>query len=241
MTEDPPEAAPISFHMTLLARLRAYFFAGILITAPISITFYIAWLIIHFIDGQVAGLLPAYYNPNTYLPFSIPGLGLVIVIISLTLIGWVTAGLLGRLFLRISEAILRRMPVVRSIYAWVKQIFETVFHERATPFREVVLIEFPRKGLWRIGFVTGRTPGKVQEVVPGGLLNVFLPSTANATSGFLVLVPPDDIVRLDLTTEEALKLIVSGGIATPPERPATIAVGPQPERTSLTAESRSNR
>lgn len=239
--ETPSDGVPISFHMTLLARLRAYFFAGILITAPISITFYIAWLIIHFIDGQVAALLPYDYNPNNYLPFSLPGLGLVIVIIVLTLIGWTTAGLLGRLFLRISEAILRRMPVVRSIYSWVKQIFETVFHERASPFRDVVLIEFPRKGLWRIGFVTGRTPGKTQEVVPGGLVNVFLPSTANAASGFLVLVPPDDVVRLDLTTEEALKLIVSGGIAVPPERPATIAMEPQPDRTSLTAASRSNR
>jgi uncharacterized membrane protein len=236
----PPEETPISFHMTLLARLRAYFFAGILITAPISITFYIAWLIIHFIDVQVAGMLPADYNPNTYLPFSIPGLGLVIAIVLLTLTGWITAGLLGRLFLRISEAILRRMPVVRSIYSWVKQIFETVFHERASPFRDVVLIEFPRQGLWRIGFVTGRTPGKTQEVVPGGLVNIFLPSTANAASGFLVLVPPADVVRLDLTPEEALKLIVSGGIAVPPERPATIAVT-QPERTSLTAASRSNK
>lgn len=228
MTEDtPPDAAPISFHMTLLARLRAYFFAGILITAPISITFYIAYLVIHFIDGQVAALLPAQYNPNTYLPFSIPGLGLVIVGVALILIGWLTAGLLGRLFLRISEAVLRRMPVVRSIYSWVKQIFETVFHERASPFREVVLVEFPRKGLWRIGFVTGRTPGKTQEIVPGGLVNVFLPSTPNAASGFLVLVPAEDIYRVDLSTEDALKLIVSAGIATPPERrerPTTIVV-----------------
>lgn len=239
MTEDtPPEAVPISFHLSLLARLRAYLFAGILITAPISITFYIAWLIIHFVDAQVAALLPRDYNPNTYLPFSIPGLGMVIVITMLILIGWLTAGLLGRLFLRISEAILRRMPVVRSIYAWVKQIFETVFHERASPFREVVLIEFPRKGLWRIGFVTGRTPGSTQDIHATGLVNVFLPGTPNAASGFLVLVPPEDIYRVDLTTEDALKLIVSAGIAVPPVR---LARNAQPERTNLTAASRSNK
>jgi uncharacterized membrane protein len=238
VTEEPNlEELSVStpFHMGLLARLRAYFFAGILITAPISITIYIAWIVIGFIDARVAGLLPG-ANPNTYLPFNIPGIGLVIVIGLLTLIGWVTAGLLGRLFLRLSEAVLNRMPVVRSIYSWVKQIFETVFHERGTPFRDVVLIEFPRKGLWRVGFVTGRTPGRAQEIVQGGLVNVMLPNTPNAATGFLVLVPPDDVVRLDLTTEEALKLLVSGGIATPPERPAA-----QPERTNLTAASRSNK
>ncbi|MBM3536654.1 MAG: DUF502 domain-containing protein [Alphaproteobacteria bacterium] len=221
-----------------MARIRAYFFAGILITAPISITFYIAWILVNFVDGQVARLLPADYNPNTYLPFSIPGLGLIVAISMLTLIGWITAGFLGRLFLRVSEAILRRMPVVSSIYSWVKQIFETVFHERASPFREVVLVEFPRKGLWRIGFVTGRTPGSMQDISPAGLLNVFLPGTPNAASGFLVLVPTEDIYRVDLTPEEALKLIVSAGIATPPER---IGVAPQPDRNSLTAASRSNK
>jgi len=144
-----------SFHMSLMARLRAYFFAGILITAPISITLYVAWIVITFVDSRVVGVLPG--NPNTYLPFNIPGVGLVIVIVLLTLIGWGTTGLLGRMFLSLSEAVLNRMPVVRSVYSWVKQIFETVFHERGTPFRDVVLIEFPRKGLWRVGFITGRT------------------------------------------------------------------------------------
>lgn len=214
-SEPPAEGTPIDFHISPMARLRAYFFAGILITAPISITFYIAWIVINFIDGQVARLLPGEYNPNHYLPFSIPGLGLLVAITMLTLIGWITAGLLGRLFLRASEAVLRRMPVVSSIYSWVKQIFETVFHERASPFREVVLIEFPRKGLWRIGFITGKTPGTTQDIVPGGLVNVFLPGTPNAASGFLVLVPTGDIYRVDLTPEEALKLVVSAGIATP--------------------------
>jgi uncharacterized membrane protein len=215
VTETTPSEQPITLHLTLMQRLRAYFFAGILITAPITLTLYITWLLINFIDAKVTNLLPGDYNPNSYLPVNIPGLGLIIAVVLLTLIGWLTAGFFGRLFLRISEAILRRMPVVRSIYAWVKQIFETVFHERASPFREVVLIEFPRKGLWRVGFITGRTPGTTQDIIPGGLVNVFLPGTPNAASGFLVLVPVADIYRVDLTTEEALKLVVSGGIATP--------------------------
>lgn len=224
MTEPAPTEQPISLHLTLMQRLRAYFFAGILIVAPISLTLYITWLLINFIDHQVARLIPGDYNLNQYLPVNIPGFGLIIAIVLLTFIGWLTAGFFGRLFLRISEGILRRMPVVRSIYAWVKQIFETVFHERASPFREVVLVEFPRKGLWRIGFITGRTPGTTQDIAPGGLVNVFLPGTPNAASGFLVLVPTGDIYRVDLTTEEALKLVVSGGIATPLPRNAM----PQP-------------
>lgn len=214
----PSQNGFTTFHMGLMARLRAYFFAGLLITAPIAITLYIAWIVIRFIDAQVTGLVPGHYNPNTYLPFSIPGLGLIAVIAMLILVGWGTAGLLGRLFLRLSEAVLSRMPVVRSVYAWVKQIFETVFSHQSSMFREVVMIEFPRKGLWRVGFITGRTPGRAQETADGRLINVFLPSTPNAATGFLVLVPENDIHRLDLTTEEALKLIISGGIAPPPER-----------------------
>lgn len=229
-----PEGTP--FHMSLMARLRAYFFAGILITAPIAITIYIAWVVIGFIDARVVSVLPG--NPNEYLPFKIPGVGLVIVVVLLTGIGWVTAGLLGRLFVRLSEAVLNRMPVIRSVYGWTKQIFETVFHERGTPFREPVLVEFPRAGVWSVGFVTGRTPGKSQTLAEGGLINVLLPTAPNVTTGFLVLVPPKDVVPLDLTTEEALKLLVSGGIATPPERSAPVD---QPDRTSLTAASRSNK
>jgi uncharacterized membrane protein len=214
----PPRDGFTAFHLGLMARLRAYFFAGLLITAPISITLYIAWIVIRFIDAQVTGLVPQHYNPNTYLPFSIPGLGLIAVATLLILVGWITAGLLGRLFLRLSEAVLNRMPVVRSVYAWMKQIFETVFSHQSSMFREVVMIEFPRKGLWRVGFITGRTPGRAQETSDGKLINVFLPSTPNAASGFLILVPDNDIHRLEMTTEEALKLIISGGIAPPPER-----------------------
>lgn len=199
-------------------RLRAYLLAGILVTAPISITCYIAWLGIHFIDNQVNAVLPRAYNPNTYLPFSIPGLGILVVVAALIMVGWLTAGFLGRLVIRLSERLLQKTPVVRSIYSALKQIFETILADRATVFRQVVLIEFPRAGLWRIGLVTGTTPGRAQGVSPGGVVNVFIPSTPNPTAGFLVLVPPDELYPVDLSVEEALKLVVSGGIATPPGR-----------------------
>lgn len=215
MTEPSPveEPKPVSFHMGLLARLRAYLFAGILLTAPIAITLYIAWIVIRFVDQTVAQALPPTYNPNYYLPFSIPGLGLVLVITVLIVVGWLAAGMLGRFFVRVSEGVLNRMPIVRSVYSAVKQIFETILAERANAFSKVVLVQFPREGMWRIGFVTGLIPGNVQDVAPSGLVNVFVPNTPNVTAGFLVLVPPEEIIEVDLTPEEALKLIVSGGIA----------------------------
>jgi uncharacterized membrane protein len=217
MTEKPPisleDVAPVSFHMGLLARLRAYLFAGILLSAPISITLYIAWIVVNFVDQWVARMLPPAYNPNHYLPFNIPGLGLVLVLIVLIVVGWLAAGILGRFFVSVSEGVLNRMPVIRSVYGAVKQIFETILAERANAFSKVVLVQFPREGMWRIGFVTGVIPGNVQDVAEGGVVNVFVPNSPNVTAGFLVLIPPKEIVHVDLTPEEALKLIVSGGIA----------------------------
>jgi uncharacterized membrane protein len=217
VTDDAPVPQPavksVSFHMGLLARLRAYLLAGILLTAPIAITIYIVWVVVTFVDQTVARLLPPVYNPNHYLPFSVPGLGLVIVITILVVIGWLAAGILGRFFVRVSEGVLNRMPVVRSVYGAVKQIFETILAQRANAFSKAVLVQFPSRGMWRIGFVTGQIPGNVQDVAPGGLVNVFVPNSPNVTAGFLVLIPPKDIVECDLTPEEALKLIVSGGIA----------------------------
>jgi uncharacterized membrane protein len=217
MSADTPELEPVirpaSFHRGVLARLRAYLFAGILLTAPIVITLYIVWLVVTFVDQTVARLLPPDYNPNHYLPFNVPGLGLVLVGAVLIVVGWLAAGMLGRFFVRISEGVLNRMPIVRSVYGAVKQIFETILAQRANAFSKVVLIQFPRTGMWRIGFVTGLIPGNVQDVAPGGVVNVFVPNSPNVTAGFLVLVPPREIVECDLTPEEALKLIVSGGIA----------------------------
>lgn len=211
--ETVEEAKPVSFHMGVLARLRAYLLAGILLTAPVAITIYIVWLVVTFVDRSVANALPPAYNPNQYLPVSVPGMGLVLVGVFLIVVGWLAAGILGRFFVRVSEGVLNRMPVVRSVYSAVKQIFETILAERANAFSKVVLIQFPRQGMWRIGFVTGMIPGNVQDVAPGGVVNVFVPNSPNVTAGFLVLVPWHEIVEVDLTPEEGLKLIVSGGIA----------------------------
>lgn len=202
----------------LAARLRAYFLAGILITAPLGLTIYIAWVFITWVDGQVIPLLPARYNPENYLPFSVPGVGLVIVLVGLTAIGAITAGMLGRLFVGVSERLLNRMPVIRSLYAATKQIFETVLAHKATAFREVVLVEYPRRGSWVIGFITGTTEGEIQELTDEEMVNLFVPTTPNPTSGFLLFVPRSDIVPLQMSVEEGIKMVVSGGIVTPPDR-----------------------
>ena len=198
--------------------LRGYFLAGVLVTAPIGITFYISWLLIRWVDSRVTPLLPAAYNPETYLPFAVPGLGLVIVFITLTFIGWATAGMVGRLWTRISEKALARMPVIRSIYGAVKQIIETILQQQSNAFRQVVLFEYPRRGSWAIGFITGQTQGEVQNLTQDDVVNVFLPTTPNPTSGYLLFIPRRELVVLDMTVEEGIKMVVSGGIVTPPDR-----------------------
>jgi uncharacterized membrane protein len=212
MTEKKPRA----FRMSLGARLRTYFFAGILITAPIALTIYLAWLFITFVDERVFSVIPPKYNPETYLPFSIPGIGLLLALIGLTLIGALTAGILGRALHSVIDAVLNRLPVIRSLYGAIKQIMETVLANKSSAFRECVLIEYPRKGIWTIGFITGTTKGEVQELTADEMINVFVPTTPNPTSGFLLFVPAQDIIRLKMPIEDGLKLVVSGGIVTPP-------------------------
>ena len=181
----------------------------------------IAWWIINFIDEWVTPLIPTKYNPETYLPFSLPGLGLLILFIVLTLIGALTAGLIGRWVVRTGERILNRMPVVRSVYSAIKQIFETILAQQSNAFREAVLIEYPRRGIWAIGFITGTTKGEVQNLTLEETVNIFLPTTPNPTSGFLLFVPREEVVPLDMSVEEAVKMVISGGIVTPPDRRST--------------------
>ncbi len=218
----------------LLARLRNYLLAGIIVTAPISITFFIIWQIVDFFDEWASALIPEPYNPERYLPFSLPGLGFLIMLGLLTLIGWFTAGYIGRSVMRLGERVLQRMPVVRSIYGTLKQIFETILAQSSRSFREVVLIEYPRRGLWAIAFVTGPTRGEIQDLSDDELLNVFLPTTPNPTSGFLLFVPKRDVVHLSMSIEEGMKLVISGGIVSPPG-PATLEPAARPAEVPTSA------
>lgn len=196
-------------------RLRNYFLAGILITAPVGLTVYIAWLFISWVDDAVLPLVPPQYNPENYLPFSIPGIGLIIVLVVLTAIGAVTAGILGRVTRQLMETILNRLPIIRSLYGAIKQITETVLANKSSAFRECVLVEFPRRDSWTIAFVTGATPHDVINRVPGDILTLYVPTTPNPTSGYLIFVPREDVRALDMSVEDGIKLIVSGGIVAP--------------------------
>nr|WP_246499433.1 DUF502 domain-containing protein [Azospirillum soli] len=204
--------------------------AGVLVTAPTAVTIYIAWWFVSLIDGHIRPLIPAAYNPENYLPFSIPGIGVLTVIVVLTLIGAFAAGYVGRLVLRIGEGVVGRMPVVRSIYGAVKQIFETVLAKKSNAFREVVLIEYPRLGVWSLGFITGSAHPEVQKVSAEEMVNVFIPC-APPTAGYLLIVPRREVTVLDMTVEDGLKLVMSGGIVTPPDRkPREVTATPAPER-----------
>ncbi|MBU6507814.1 MAG: DUF502 domain-containing protein [Alphaproteobacteria bacterium] len=207
-------------------RLRAYFLAGILVTGPIAFTLWITWSIVDFIDRAVSHLVPTSYNPGTYFPFNIPGFGLVVAVVALTLIGWLTAGYAGRLLLRLSDRIMKRMPVVRGIYGAFKQIFETVLAKRSNTFREVVLVEWPRRGMWTVAFVTAQGEGEIKAKVALDTVGLYVPTTPNPTSGYLVYVPREDIVPLSMSVEDGIKLVISGGIITPEslEAPPTAKV-----------------
>jgi len=199
-------------------RLRAYFIAGILVTGPISFTLYLAFLFVDFIDSRVALVIPAQYNPSNYLPVHIPGIGLVVVVVGLTLIGSLTAGYVGRRLLRYGDRVLARMPLIRGLYGAMKQIFETVLSKQSNTFREVVLVEWPRRDLWTIGFVTGKTEGEIRELTFDDGINIYVPTTPNPTSGYLIHVPRHEVRPLSMTVEEAIKFVISGGIVAPPAR-----------------------
>ncbi len=204
-----------SVKTTLFARLRNYFLAGILVTAPISITIFLTLKFLSFLDNKITPIIPEAYNPNTYLPISIPGLGLIIAIVFFILVGWFTRNFFGRLLVRISEYVVERVPVINTVYGALKQIFETVMASQSDAFKEVVMFEYPRKGIWVMGFVTGATKGEVQALTKKDMVNVFLPTTPNPTSGFLLFLPKKDVMYMDMSVEEGIKMIVSGGILTP--------------------------
>lgn len=219
--EPNPPSAEQSSRVGFFARLRAYFFAGVLVTAPIAITIALAVWIIGYIDDQIVPLIPQRYNPDTYfqdylgVDFGLPGLGVVVLIIAITLIGAFTAGLVGRWIVRFGEKLLHRMPIIRSLYKLTKQIFQTVLQNKSNAFRQAVLVEYPRPGLWAIAFVTAETQGELRDMLQRETVNVFLPTTPNPTSGFLLFVPKKDIKVLNMPVEDAVKLVISAGIVHP--------------------------
>lgn len=223
--QNPPNSVPEP-HLILpakrssfMTRIRNYFLTGLVVAAPIGLTIWITRWFIDLIDTWFTPVIPDAYQPDNYLPFDIPGLGLLIAFVLLTLLGALTANIFGRTVLHTGERLVARMPVVRSIYGALKQIFETVISQSNASFREVGLIEYPRKGIYCLVFITTQT--KCEILDKSGheeLVSVFLPTTPNPTSGYLLFIPKQDIQVLDMTIEEGAKMIISAGLVEPPRK-----------------------
>ncbi|WP_316862404.1 DUF502 domain-containing protein [uncultured Cohaesibacter sp.] len=206
------------------ARMRNYFLTGLVIAAPIGITLYITWAFIGWVDSNVKPYIPKVYNPDNYLPFSVPGVGLVFSIIILTILGFITANYVGRSMLTFGEVLVGRMPLIRNLYKALKQIFETALSQKGQTFRKAAVIEYPRRGLWALAFVATETTGEVAHRIEEhdehsdnneGYVSVFLPTTPNPTSGFLLFVPRNDVIMLKMGVEDAAKLVISAGLVSP--------------------------
>jgi uncharacterized membrane protein len=198
--------------------LRKNILAGILVVAPVALTLYVVVMLLRWIDALVGALLPERYQQQFDLFYHIPGMGLVIALIFLVLIGAIARSVLGQMLVKMGESMLSRIPIMRGLYGAFKQIFHTMLTNTSEAFRKVVLVEFPRRDAWTLGFVTGTTMGEAEEKLNKPTVNVFVPTTPNPTSGFLLIVPQSDLLMLDMTVEQGIKMVVSGGIITPPAK-----------------------
>lgn len=202
-------------------RLRNNFLTGIVVVAPFAITLYLTLTIVAYIDDtilpQILPLIPERYHPQNILPVNPLGLGVVVIVVALIFIGSLTKNFFGRELIKFTERSMERMPVVRSLYNGLKQIVETIFQQSQGSFDRACLVEYPRRGLWAVAFVSTKATGEIpKKAVDGGeMMGVFLPTTPNPTSGFLLFVPKEDVILLDMSVEEAAKLVISAGLVTP--------------------------
>ena len=214
--ELPAEQAP-EVHSGFVARFRNYFLTGLIVAGPIAITFYLTWWFVTWVDGLVRPFVPVAYRPETYLPFGLPGSGLVVAVFALTLLGFLTANLIGRSLVDLSERLLGRIPAVRAIYRAMKQVFETLFSGKGSSFRRVGLVEFPSPGMWSIVLISQAPNEDIAERIPGQEehISVFLPCAPNPTTGFFFYVPKSRVVEVEMSAEDAATLIMSCGVVQP--------------------------
>jgi len=219
---EPGRAGP--FHHGVVSRLRNYFLTGLILVAPAYITISLTWWFINWVDDLVRPFIPVAYRPETYLPVKIPGLGLIIVFITLTLLGFLTANFVGRKLVEVGEKILNRMPVVRPIYNSLKQIFQTLFAKGGSSFRRVGLIEFPSPGMWSLVFLSNSASAEIAARLPDTEhVAAFMPCTPNPTTGFFFYVARRDIIDLDITVEAAMTLLMSAGLVQPGDQQKKLA------------------
>ncbi|MCT8160455.1 DUF502 domain-containing protein [Pseudoruegeria sp. SHC-113] len=213
------------------AKLRNSFLTGIVVIAPIAVTIWLFWAVIGWIDSWVLPLVPDRWQPEEYIGINLRGLGVIIFFVFTVLVGMLAKGLIGRSLLHAGERLVERMPIVRSVYSGLKQIAETVFADRDTNFDKACLVEYPRKGLWAIAFISTNAKGEIREKIPAGeeIVSVFLPTTPNPTSGFLLFVPKHDVIELDMSVEDAAKLVISAGLVYPNQKDPTQPLREKPE------------
>jgi uncharacterized membrane protein len=203
-----------------LSGLRTSFLTGLVVVAPVGLTLWLIWTVAGWVDGMVLPLIPSGFQPEKYIGINLRGVGVIIFLIFTVLVGWIAKGLIGRSMILFAESLVNRMPVVRSIYSGVKQIAETVFAQSERSFEKACMVQYPRKDIWAIGFISTEARGEINEKAPtsGDLLSVFVPTTPNPTSGFLLYFPREDVIELDMSIEDAAKLVISAGLVYPPER-----------------------
>ncbi|WP_299369895.1 DUF502 domain-containing protein [uncultured Tateyamaria sp.] len=235
----------------LFSRLRASFLTGIVVIAPVGLTIWLIWTVIGWVDGFVWPLVPTVWQPDSIVNYfvgnprfiendaglrianpdwinvNVRGVGVIVFLLFTIFIGWVAKGFIGRSLIRYAESLVERTPVVRSIYSGIKQISETVFAQSERSFEKACLIEYPRKGIWAIGFISTVAKGEVSERAgnTGTLLSIFVPTTPNPTSGFLLFFPAEDVIELDMSVEDAAKLVISAGLVYPNGKDPTTPPG----------------
>lgn len=207
----------------LLGRFRASFLTGLVVIAPIWLTVYFIWTFVGWIDSWVLPFVPSKYRPEQYIGVNLRGVGVFIFLVFTIFVGWLAKGFMGRSLLHWGEGLVDRMPVVRSVYNALKQIAETVFAQSDTSFEKACLVQYPRKGIWAIAFISIDAKGEINEKIPPDeqIVSVFLPTTPNPTSGFLLFVPKPDIIELDMSVEDAAKLVISAGLVYPNSKDPT--------------------
>jgi uncharacterized membrane protein len=206
--------------ISIFQRTRNNFLTGLILVAPVTLTGYLVWGAIKFFDEKVTPLVPIIYNPETYLEQNIPGFGVFLFLLFTTLIGAITKGFFGRQIVKIGELLVAKTPIVRTIYNAVKQIFETALKNSNDSFQNACLVQYPRNGIWAIAFISTPTKGEIaSKIGKGDLISIFVPSTPNPTSGFILFVPREEILVLDMSVEEAAKLVISAGLVLPEEYP----------------------
>lgn len=210
-----------------LGRLRANFLTGLVVIAPVGLTIWLIWTVVGWIDGFVLPLVPVKYHPDRLIQdllgldptvqINVRGIGVIIFLIFTVVVGWMAKGLIGRSFIRFAESLVQRTPIVRSIYSGIKQISETIFSQHERSFETACLIEYPRRGVWAIGFISTEAKGEILDKsdASGEILSVFMPTTPNPTSGFLLYLPKRDVIKLSMSVEDAAKLVISAGLVYP--------------------------